>query len=132
VLVKIFGVKRDEVMGGWRKRHNEELRGYSSPSIIRLIRSRGMRWAEHVARMGEKRNVYSLLAGEPEGKRPLGKPRRRWLENIKMNLVETEWGGVDWIDLAQERQKWRALVNAVMNLMVPNKGWETIEWLQSY
>jgi hypothetical protein len=87
VLRRIFGPKRDRVAGGWRKLHNEELHNlYSSPSIIRIIKSRSMRWAGHVARMGEKRNVYRLLAGKPEGKRPLGRPRRRWMESIKMEL----------------------------------------------
>jgi hypothetical protein len=120
VLKKIFGPKRDEVTGGLRKLHNEELPDlYSSPSIIRIIKSRRMRWAEHVARMGEKRNAYRLLVGKPEGKRPLGRPRRRWVDNIKIDLLEIGWGGVDWIGFAQDREKWRALVNAVMNLRVP-------------
>jgi hypothetical protein len=88
-LRRIFGPKRDGVTGGWRKVHNEELHNlYSSPSIIRIIKSRGMRWAGHVARMGEKRNVYRLLVGKPEGKRPLGRRRRRWMHNIKMDLLE--------------------------------------------
>jgi hypothetical protein len=78
-----------------------------------------MRWAGHVARKGKKRNTYRLLVGNPEGKRPLGRPRRRWVDNIKMDLLEIGWGGVDWIGLAQNRDKWRALVNAVMNLRVP-------------
>jgi hypothetical protein len=108
------------VTGGWRKLHNKELRDlYSSPSIIRIIKSRRMRWAGHVARMGEKRNVYRLLVGKTEGKRPLGRPRRRWVDNIKMDLLEIGWSSVDWIGLAQYRDKWRALVNAVMNLQVP-------------
>jgi hypothetical protein len=120
VLRRIFGPKRDEVTGGWRKLHNEQLCDlYSSPSIIRIIKSRRMRWAGHVARMGEKRNAYRLLVGKPEGKRPLGRPRRRWVDDIKMKLSEIGWGGVDWIGLAQDRDKWRALVNAVMNLRVP-------------
>jgi hypothetical protein len=89
------------VTGGWRKLHNEELHSlYSSPSIIRMIKSRKMRWAGHVARMGEKRNAYRILVGKPEGKRPLGIPRRRWADNIKMDLREIEWEGMDWIDLA--------------------------------
>jgi hypothetical protein len=120
VLKRIFGPKRDEVTGVWRKLHNEELRDlYSSPSIIRIMKSRRMRWVGHVARIGEKRNVYRLLMGKPEGKRPLGRPRRRWVDNIKIDLLEIGWGGVDWIRLAQDRDKWRALVNAVMNLRVP-------------
>jgi hypothetical protein len=91
----------------------------SSPSIIRIIKSRRMRWAGHVARMGEKRNVYRLLVEKPEGERPLGRIRRRWVDSIKMDLLEICRGGVDWIGLAQDRDKWRALVNAVMNLRVP-------------
>jgi hypothetical protein len=88
-VMRIFGPKRDGVMGGWKKLHNEELHNlYSSPSIIRIIKSRRMRWAGHVARMGEKRNVYRLLVGKPKGRRPLGRPRRRWIDNIKMELLE--------------------------------------------
>jgi hypothetical protein len=98
----------------------KELRDlYSSPSIIRIIKSRRMRWAGHVARMGEKRNVYRLLVGKPEGNRPLGRPRRRWVDNIKIDLLEIGWGSVDWIGLAQDRDRWRALVNLVLNLRVP-------------
>jgi hypothetical protein len=120
VLRRIFGPKKDEVTGEWRKLHNEELRDlHSSPCIIRIIKSRRKRWAGHVARMGEKRNVYRLLAGKPEGKKPLRKTRRRWLDNIKMDLLEIGWGGVGWIGLAQDIYKWRALVNAVMNRWVP-------------
>jgi hypothetical protein len=120
VLRRIFGPKRDEVKGGLRKLHNEELRElYSSSSIIRKIKSRRMRWAGHVARMGEKRNAYRLLVGKPEGKSPLTGPRCMWVDNIKMDLLEIGWGGVDWIGLAQDRDKWIALVNAVMNLRVP-------------
>jgi hypothetical protein len=108
------------VTGGWRRLHNEELPDlYSSPSIIRIIRSRRMRWAGHVARMGEKRNAYRLLEGKPEGKRPLEKPRHRWVNNIRMDLGEVGWGGVDWIDLAQDRDKWRAVVNSVTNPRIP-------------
>jgi hypothetical protein len=89
VLRKIFGPKRDGVTGGWRKLHNEELHNlYSSPCIIRIIKSRMVRWAGHVARMGEKRNVYRLLIGKPEGKKPLGRPRRRWIDNIKVGRLE--------------------------------------------
>jgi hypothetical protein len=120
VLRRIFGPKRDGVTGGWRKLHNEELHDlYSSPSVIRIIKSRRMRWAGHVARMGEKRNVYRLLVGKREGKKPLGKPRRRWIDNIIMNLSEIGLNVVEWIGLAQDRYRWRALVNAVMNLRVP-------------
>jgi hypothetical protein len=78
-----------------------------------------MRWAGHVARRGEKRNVYRILVGKPEGKRPLGRPRRRWVDNIKMDLREIGWDGTDWIDLAQDGDQWRALVNTVVNLRVP-------------
>jgi hypothetical protein len=92
---------------------------YSSPSIITMIKSRRMRWAGHVARMGEKRNAYRILVGKPGGKIPLGRPRRRWVNNIKMDLRETGWDNVDCIDLAQDRDHWRALVNTVMNLRVP-------------
>jgi hypothetical protein len=100
VLRRIFGPKREEVTGELRKLHNEELRDlYSSPSIIRVINSWRMRWAGHVARMGEKRNAYRLLVGKPEEKRPLGRPRRRWVNNIKMDLLEIGWGDVDWIGL---------------------------------
>jgi hypothetical protein len=106
VLRRIFGPKRDEVTGEWRKLHNEELRVlYSSPSIIRIMKWRRIRWAGHVARMGEMRNEYMLLVGKPKGKRPLGRPRRRWLDNIKMDLGEVGWGDMDWIGLAQDRDK---------------------------
>jgi hypothetical protein len=102
VLRKIFGLKRDEVTGEWRELHNEELRDlYSLPSIIRIIKSRRMmRWAGHVARKGEMRNAYRLLVGKPEGKRPQGRPRSRWVDNIRMDLGEVGWGDVDWIGLA--------------------------------
>jgi hypothetical protein len=117
---RIFGPKRDGVTGGWKKLHNEELHNlYSSPSIIRIIKSRRVRGAGHVARMGEKRNVYRLLVGKPEGKIPLGRPRRWWIHNIKMDLLEIGLNVVDWICLAQDRYRWRALVNSVMNLRVP-------------
>jgi hypothetical protein len=120
VLRRIFGPNRDEVTGEWRKLHNEELRDlYSSPSIIRIIKSRRMKWAGHVARMGEKRNAHRLLVGKPEGKKPLGRPRRRWVDNIRMDLGEVGWGDVDWIGLAKDRNRCRALVNSVLNLPVP-------------
>jgi transcription termination factor 2 len=119
-VLRILGPKRDGVTGGWRKLHNEELHNlYSSSSIIRIITSRRMRWAGHVARMEEKRNVYRLLVGKPEGKRPLGRPRRKWIDNITMDLLEIGLSVVDWIGLAQDRYRWRALVNSIMNLQVP-------------
>jgi len=121
VLRRIFGPKRDEVTGEWRRLHNEELNDlYSSPNIVRVIKSRRMRWAGHVARMGEEREVYRFLVRKPEGKSPLGRPRRRWEDNITMDLLEVEmWVYMDWIGLAQDRDRWRALVSAVMNLRVP-------------
>ena len=102
------------------KLHNEELNDlYTSPIIFRVIKSRIMSWAGHVARMGERRGVYNVLVGKPEGKRPLGRPRRRWEDNVKMNLQEVGCGILDWIELAQDTDRWRVLVNAVMNLRVP-------------
>jgi hypothetical protein len=96
VLRRMFGPKRDEVTGEWRKLPNEELHNlYSSPDIIRQVKSRRMRWAGHVARMGEERNVYKVLVGKPEGKRPLRRPRRRWEDGIRMDLMEIGFGGVD-------------------------------------
>jgi hypothetical protein len=118
VLRRIFGPKRDEVTGEWRKLHNEELHDlYSSPSIIRIIKSKRMRWAGHVARMGVKRNAYRLFVGKPE--RPLERPSRRWVDNSRMDLGEVGWGDVDWIGLAKDRNRWRAIVNSVLNLRVP-------------
>jgi hypothetical protein len=122
VLRRIFGPKRDEMTGGWRKLHNEELHSlYSSPSIIRMIKSRRMGWTGYVARMGNKRNAYRILVGKPEGKRPLGRPRHRWVNNIKMDLKRDRmgWYGFYWIDVGQDRDRWRALVNTVINLWVP-------------
>jgi hypothetical protein len=119
VLRKIFGPRRDEVAGQWRKLQNEELHNlYSSPNIIRMIKSRRMRWTWHVARMGEKKNAYRILMGKPEGKRPQGRPRRRLEDNIKMDLRDIGWNGMDWIELAQNRDQLRTLVNTVMNLRV--------------
>jgi hypothetical protein len=120
VLRRIFGPKREEVTGGWRKLHNEELHNsYSSPSLIRTIMPRRIRWAGHIERMVEKRNLYRIVVGKPQGKRPLGRPRRRLVDNMEMDLTETGWDGMDWIHLAQDRDQWRALVNTVMNLRVP-------------
>jgi hypothetical protein len=99
-----------------RKLHNEELH---SPDIIRMTKSRRMRWAGHVARMGRRGMHIGYWWESQEGKRPLGRRRRRWLDNIKMHLKEIGWGGMDWIDLAQDRDQWRALVNMVLNLRVP-------------
>jgi hypothetical protein len=120
VLRKIFGPKRDEVTGEWRKLHTEELHDlYSSSNIVRVMKSRRMRWAEFVARIVEESGVYRVLVGKPEGKRPLGRPRHRWDINIEMDLQEVGCGGMDWIGLAQDTDRWRGLVNAVKNLRVP-------------
>ena len=105
VLREVFGPKRDEVTGEWRKLHNEELSDlYSLPNIVRVVKSRRIRWAGHVARMGEGRRVHRVLVGKPEGNRPLGRPRCRW---------------EDWMEFAQDRDRWRALVRTVRNLRVP-------------
>jgi hypothetical protein len=112
VLRRTFVPKRDEVTGDCRKLHNEELHNlYSSPNIIRNIKSMWMRWSGHVARMWDERNAYRILLGKPERKTPLGRPRHRWVDNPKMDLSEMELGSMDWIDLAQYRDQWRALVN---------------------
>ena len=119
VLGRIFGPKRDEVTGEWRRLHNKELYAlYSSPNIIQLIKSRIMKWAGHVARMGREERWYSVLVWKLEGRRQFGKPRRTWEDNTKMNLQEVEWGVMDWIDAATDRDRWRSLVNTVMNLRV--------------
>jgi hypothetical protein len=120
VLRRICGPKRDEVTGECRRLHNEELNDlYSSPNIAQVLKSRRIRWAGHVARMGEEWRVYRVLLGKPEGKRPMGRPRRRWLDNIRMDLQEVGCGYMDWIGLVQGRDRWRTLVSAVMNLWVP-------------
>jgi hypothetical protein len=120
VLRRIFGPRRDEVTGEWRRLHNEELNGlYFPPNIVWVIKSRRMRWAGHMARMGKERGAYRVLVGKLEGKRLLGRPRCRWVDNIRMDLQEVGCGYGDWIGLAQDRDGWRNLVNAVMNLRVP-------------
>jgi hypothetical protein len=119
VLRRMFGPKREKD-GSWRKLHNDELHSlYSSSNIVRVIKPRRMRWAGQVARMGEGRGVYKVLVGKPEGKRPLGRPRRRWEDNIKMDFREIGIDGANWIRLAQDRVQLRAFVNTVMNLWVP-------------
>ena len=119
VLRRVFGPKRDEVTGEWRKLHNEELSDlYSLPNIVRVVKSRRKRWAGHVARMGEGRGVHRVLVGKPEGKRPLGRPRRRWEDNINMDLQEVGGDCGDWMELAQDKDRWRALVSTVRNLRV--------------
>jgi hypothetical protein len=118
VLRGIFGPKTD-VTGEWRRLHNEELNDlYSSPNIIRMIKPIRMRWVGHVARMGEGRGAYRILVVRPEGRRPLGRPRHRWEDNIKMDIFK-KWDGVVCIDMAQDRDRWEALANVVMNLRVP-------------
>jgi hypothetical protein len=105
VLRRIFGFKLDEITGKWRKLHNEELNDlYSTPIIVWVIKSRRMRCVGNVARMGERRGVYRILVGKPEDKRQLGRPRCRWEGNIKMDFLRSEMGGMDWIDLAQDRE----------------------------
>ena len=119
VLRRIFTPRKDEVTGEWRRLDNEEVNDLnSSPNIVRVIKSRRMRWAGHVARMGEERGVYRFLVGKPEGKRSLVRPRRRWVDNIRMDLQEVVCGYMDWIGRAQDRDRWRTLVSAVMNLRV--------------
>jgi hypothetical protein len=117
--MRIFGHKRDEVTGEWRKLHSEERHDlYTSPNIVRVINSRRMIWAGHVARMGEERGVYRVLVGKPEEKRPLGRPRYRWEDNSKAELQEVECGSMGWIELAQDRDRRLALLNVVMNFRV--------------
>ena len=119
VLRRIFGPRRDEVTREWRRLHNEEVNDlYSPPNIARVIKSRRMRWAGHVARMGEERGVYMVLVGKLEGRRPLGRPRRRWVDNIRMDLQEVGCGYMDWIVQAQDRDRWWTLVSVVMNIRV--------------
>jgi hypothetical protein len=108
-VLRIFGPKRDEKMREWTKPHNKELSDLCSPNIVRAIKSRRMRWAGHGAYMGERRGIYRVLVWTPAGKRPLGRPRHRWKDNIKMDLQEVRGRSVDWIELAQDRDRWRAL-----------------------
>jgi len=120
VLRGIFWPKTDEVTAEWRKLRNEELNDlYCSSNIVRVIKSRRMRWAGYVARLGEGRGAYRVLVGKLEGKRPHGRTWRRWEDNIKLDLQEVGCGDMDWIELAQDRDRWWALMNAVMNIRVP-------------
>ena len=120
VLRKIFGAKKDEITGEWRKLHNAMLHAlYSSPNIIRNLKSRRLRWVGPVARMDQSRNTCTVLVGKPEGKRPLGRPRRRWEDNIKMDLREVGCDPGEWINLAEDGDQWQAYVRVVMNLRVP-------------
>jgi hypothetical protein len=121
VLRRIFLPKRFEVTGEWRRLHNEELNNlYSSPNIVWVIKSRRVRWVGHGACMGEGKDDYRILVGRPEGRRPLGRPRHR--KGIILKWISKKWDGVDWIELAEDKDKWRALVNAVMNLRVPQNA----------
>jgi len=120
VLRRVFGPKRDEVTGEWRKLHNEELSDmHSLPNILRVVKSRRMRWARNVVRMGEGRGVHRVLVGKPERKKSLGRPRHTWKDNIKTDLQEVGGGCGDWMELAKGRERWRALVSMVMNFRVP-------------
>ena len=117
-LGRYFGL-RDEITGEWRKLRNVELHTlYSSPNIIRNLKSGRLRWAGHVARMEQSRNAYRVLVGKPDGKRPLGRPRSRWEDNIKMDFMEVGGDPRDWIALTEDSDRWRAYVRAVMNLRV--------------
>jgi hypothetical protein len=119
VITSCSPEEENRVTGEWRKLHNEELRDLCSKSIIRIIKSRRMRWVGHVVRMREKMNACRLLVGNARGKEPLRRRRLRWVDNIRMGLGEVRWGGVDWIGLAQNRNGWRVLVNPVLKLRVP-------------
>jgi hypothetical protein len=120
VLRRVFGPKRGKVTGEWRKLHNGVLNDlYSLLYIVRVVKSRRMRWAGHVARMGEDRGVHRVLVGKPEGKRPLRRPRRRWEDNIKMDLQEVGGGRGDWMELAEDSDRWRAHVGTVRDFRVP-------------
>ena len=126
VLRRIFEPRRDKVMGEWRRLHNCKLNDlYSSPNIVQVIKLRRMKWAGHVARLSEERGVYRVLVGKLEGKRLLGRPRRRWVDNSRMDLQEVGCGYMDRIGLAQDRDRWRMLVSAVISLRVPWNVWLT-------
>ena len=119
-LRRIFGPKRDRVTGEWRKLHNEELNDlYTSPNIVWVIKTRRMRWVRHAAHMRGRRGMYRVLVGIPEGRRPLGRPRHRWEDNIKMDRQRVGCASMDWIKLAEDRDRWWALVNVAMKLGVP-------------
>jgi hypothetical protein len=129
-LRSILGSKRDEVTGEWRKLHNEELNDlYYSPTIVRVMKSRRMSWVGHVAHKGERRSVSRVLVGKPERKKPPGRPKCRWEDNIKMDIQEVGSGGMDWIELAQDRDRWRPFVNEVMNLRLASSL--AASWLSS-
>jgi len=117
--MRIFEPKREEEAGGWRRLHNEELHNFVSPNIIRVIKSRRIKWIGHVSWMEEMRNVYNSLVGKTEKERPLGRNSCRWYNNIGMDIKEIWWEGVDWIHQVQERVQMWALVNTVMSLRVP-------------
>jgi len=119
MVFRIFGPRRDEVTEEWRRLHNEELNDlYSSPNIVWVIKLRRMRWDGYVVCMDEEREVYRVLVGKLEGRRPLGRPRHRWVDNIRMDLQEVGCGYMDWFGLAQDRDSWRTLVSVVMNFRV--------------
>jgi len=119
-VLSIFRPRKDGVIKEWRKLHKEELNElFSSPNIFWVIKSRRMRWTGHIARMVAWRGVYRVLVGKPEGKRPLGRPKRRWEDNIKLNLQVVVCGGIDWITQTQNSDRWRALMNTVINIRVP-------------
>jgi hypothetical protein len=120
VLRRVFRPKRDEGTGKGRQLHNKELNDlYSLPNVVRVVKLRRMRWAGHVAFMGEERSVHRVLVGKPEGKRPLGRPRHRWEDNIKMDLQEVGGSCGDWMELAQDRDRWQTLVSTVKNFRIP-------------
>jgi hypothetical protein len=119
VLRRVFGPKRDEVTGEWRKLHNEELNDlYPLPNIVRVVKSTRMSWAGHVAPMGEDRGVQRVSVGKPKGKRPLGRPRSRWEDNIKMDLQDVGGGRADWMELVQDMDVWRVLVGTVRKFLI--------------